>query len=166
MPASKHSRQKPSRSSPGPGSRCPLGPVAFSSFSFLVPLSVFSLVSPALSPLTFPFPFFFFLPLTLLPSLPLAHSVPRSSVLLRPSCVSPPQSLSLSSLSFFSCSAKARREFTQRRYPVAPQKLGGLLNKRTWSPTLRVPGFPLFRKQAESNARASARLTLSAFWPG
>lgn len=30
---------------------------------------------------------------------------------------------------------------------MALQKLGGLLNKRIWSP-LRVPGFPLFRKQA------------------
>lgn len=29
-------------------------------------------------------------------------------------------------------------------YPVALQNLGGLLNKRIWSPTLEVPGFPLF----------------------
>lgn len=36
---------------------------------------------------------------------------------------------------------------------MALQKLGGLLNKRTWSPTLRVPGFPLFRKQTETNRR-------------
>ena len=43
MPASKYSRQKPTRSSPGSGSRCPLGPVAFSS---LPPsLSPFSLLT-------------------------------------------------------------------------------------------------------------------------
>lgn len=36
---------------------------------------------------------------------------------------------------------------------MALQKPGGLLNKRTCSPTLRVPGFPLFRKQAETNRR-------------
>lgn len=42
MPASKNSRQNPTRSSPCPGPRCPLGPVALSpfclSFSFLVSL--------------------------------------------------------------------------------------------------------------------------------
>lgn len=39
------------------------------------------------------------------------------------------------------------------------------MNKRIWSPTPRVPGFPLSRKRRQ-NAGASALLTLSALWPG
>lgn len=79
----------------------------------------------------------------------------------------PPQSLSLSPLRLFSCSAKARREFSQWRYPVALQNLGGLLNKRIWSPTLRVPGFPLFRNQASRDKPpVPPPVSPSAFWPG
>ena len=92
-------------------------------------------------------------PLTLSPPLP-QLCVPASISL---PVASPP----------FPCSAKARREFSQWRYPVALQNLGGLLNKRIWSPTLRVPGFPLFRNQASRDKPpVLPPVSPSAFWPG
>lgn len=135
--------------------------------SFLVPLQSSHLpVSPVLSALTSPSPFFFFscCPLPVAGSLgPLTLSPPLPQL-----CVPASISLPVASPPFLAV-LKQRREFSQWRYPVASRTLGVWLNKRIWS-LIRLPGFPLSAiKQAESQVTACASaclFTLSAFWPG